>query len=114
MKAEDDHDTTAYTINVVVESERQWTADERAEALLNKTFEISVTINGPDSVKDAIIDALRDYLNAPYAEFEFDLSNYNIEGTGTTNQISNLAVTCIANEASADTVINVILNYTNA
>ena len=114
VKAEDDHDTTAYTINVVVESERQWTADERAEALLNRTFEISVTINGPDSVKDAIIDDLRDYLNAPYAEFEFDLSNYNIEGTGTTNQISNLAVTCIANEASADTVINVILNYTNA
>ncbi len=49
--------------------------------------------------------------HALYAEFEFDLSNYNIEGTGTTNQISNLAVTCIANEASADTVINVILNY---
>ncbi len=65
VKAEDDHDTTAYTINVVVESERQWTADERAEALLNKTFEISVTINGPDSVKDAIIDALRDYLPCP-------------------------------------------------
>ena len=114
VKAEDDHDTTAYTISVVVESERQWTADERAEALLNKTFDVSVSINGPDSVKDAIIHALRDYLNAPYAEFEFDLSNYNIEGTGTTNQISNLAVTCIANEASADTVINVILNYTNA
>ena len=113
VTAEDGVTQNVVQYNVTTVGEDQAKADQRAEDLNGRTFELSVDVSDADSVKNAIIGALRTDLSAPYAEFEFDLSDYNIQGTGT-QKLDNLDVKCIVNDASADTVINVILNYHNA
>ena len=113
VTAEDGVTQSVVQYNVTTVGEDQAKADQRAAALNGRTFELSVDVSDADSVKNAIIGALRTDLSAPYAEFEFDLSDYNIQGTGT-QKLDNLDVKCIVNDASADTVINVILNYHNA
>ena len=120
VKAEDDHDNTTYTIVVQAETYNHYLANARADALNGEAIDVYLNgVNSPDHVQNAIADALASFVQSlgstefTGTQFDFDLPQYEISNTGTYH-FNDLQVTCQVYDETADTVVDIVLHYTNA